>query len=582
MEKSEVEKLARDSVRRLKPYVCARDLYKGGKVLLDANENAFGPSVAAAPFGIMLNRYPDSDQNALRIALSKYAGVSQENILIGNGSDEIIDLAMRTFVCEGENIISVEPGYSMYEVCARAAGASTKRVPLNADFQLDSDAILSAADAKTKMIFIVSPNSPIGCEMERNALLKILRNANAIVFVDEAYVEFGGASLAREVKNFPNLIVSRTFSKAWGLAGMRVGYALACRETISLMRRIKPPYNVNSLSAKIALESVSRNLMRMRKNVSEMRRQRESLAKSLRAIGFFVFPSVCNFILVRPPQNSMGASKMQKMLAQNGLIVRDRSSMALVQNTFRITIGTREENAQLLLEIKKLLGLRTNCVLFDMDGVLVDVGKSYREAMRKSASEFLGKKIPTAAVEKIKSLSGFNNDWDATYALVKFMQGREIKPLSAKEKASPLYAQLQGIFQKCYLGKLMRKETPLVRTSTLRALQKRGIKLGIVTGRPKKEAQIAIRRNKWGRFFASKNVIALEDCKKEKPDPAPILLAMKKLGAASPLYIGDSISDVAACKAAGIKCIRIGKGQDGRRLGDFNLQKTDDILKVLA
>lgn len=580
------EKLARKEVARLSPYVCARDLYKNGKIMLDANENLFGPSVAKAPFGIALNRYPDSSQGALRKAIAKYAKVEAENILVGNGSDEIIDLAMRTFVSSGENIISVEPGYSMYEVCAKAQGANVKRVLLGKDFRLDSNAVLQAVDEKTKIIFIVSPNSPVGCEMELEAILKLVRSARALVFVDEAYIEFGGISLAQEVRKYQNLIVSRTLSKAWGLAGIRVGYAIASKQAISLMRRIKPPYNVNSLSAAIALEAVAKNSARMRKNAERIRGEREKLAKKLAALGFFVFPSVCNFLLVRPPQTSISAGRMQKALAQKGIIVRDRSNMPLLQNTFRITIGTQEQNAQLVSGIKKLMGANFDAVLFDMDGVLVDVSASYRVAIEKAANKYFQKtgmdcKILQADVSKIKSISGFNNDWDATYALVNAQKSctraEDAKPLTEKEKKSPLYAELREFFQNFYLGGLMQKEKPLISTRTLNALCAAGLQMCLVTGRPRKEAQFAIENNKWEKYFPKGSIVALEDCEYEKPNPAPLLLAMKKLRAKNPIYVGDSISDVAACKSASLRCISV----RNEIKADFNVPATDDILEVL-
>lgn len=586
MEKKEIENLARSEVRELKPYVCARDLYKEGKVLLDANENSFGASIAETPFGVALNRYPDSDQNELRSALAKYTKVDAENILVGNGSDEIIDLAIRAFVSPGENIISVEPGYSMYGVCAKAAGANSKCVLLGKDFQLDADAVLRAADEKTKMIFIVSPNSPVGCEMEKETLLKIAREANALVFVDEAYIEFGGTSLAQEVQNYPNLIVSRTLSKAWGLAGIRIGYALSSKETISLMRRIKPPYNVNSLSAKIALEAVSKNIATMQKNTEKIKAEREALAKKLSALGFFIFPSVCNFLLVRPPQNSKTAGEIQKALAALGMLVRDRSNMPLLQNTLRITIGTEEENAQLLEAIKETLGMKFDCVLFDMDGVLVDVSSSYRIAIEKAANEYFQKEgiscnISQAEVSKIKSTSGFNNDWDATYALVRAQKKgtgiEDAKPLGEKEKQSPLYLELKGTFQNFYLNGLMQKEKPLISARTLRALREAGLKMCIVTGRPRKEAQFAIENNGWEEYFPAGRIVALEDCEYEKPDPAPLLLAMEKLRAKNPIYIGDSISDVEACIGAKVRCISVRKDVKA----DFNVPATDNILEVI-
>jgi len=587
IEMGKIEQLARKEVAQLKPYSCARDLYKQADAFLDANENSFGGSVGPVE-EVDLSRYPDSDQNGLRGEIARYAGVKASNILVGNGSDEIIDLCVRSFVDKGENIISLEPGYSMYGVCARAQGAEVREVPLNAQFQPDLQSITAASDTKTKFVFIVSPNSPVGVPVEKERIVRLLGKSNAIVFVDEAYIEFGGESCADLVEKYENLIVSRTFSKAWGLAGLRVGYVISNEKIISILRRLKPPYNVNSLSAALATRALQSCVLKMEGNLAKMRAEREWLREKLYALGFEVFPSVCNFLLARPPLGAATASEMQKEIAADGLIVRDRSGMVAIPNTFRITIGTPEQNRKLTECIAKLLGSGAvyDCILFDMDGVLVDVRNSYRKAIEETANWYFGKsrisaRVGQEDVSAIKSMAGFNNDWDATFAIVRGgMKGLRIKdalPPSPEEKQSLLYSELKGKFQEIYLGGLISHEPSLVAKETLARLGRSGMKLGIVTGRPKAEADFAIQNNGWGGFFPREKVIALEDCEEEKPSPAPLLLAAQKLGAIRPLYIGDNASDVAACRAAKMPCVIVGRAARG----DWNVSATDEILAVI-
>lgn len=582
-----IERLVRKEVAGLQPYTCARDLYKEAEAFLDANENSFGSCIGNA-LGVELNRYPDSDQLLLRKEIAKYAGVKLENTLAGNGSDEIIDLCVRAFVGKGDNVISLEPGYSMYSVCAAAQGATARQVLLGKDFQPDVKAILSASDSRTKIIFLVSPNSPVGAPVSIARIKELAGKTSAILFVDEAYIEFGGKSAVSLVGKFDNLIISRTFSKAWGLAALRVGYAISNEKIIALLRNLKAPYNVNSLSAALVTKALRIGKRKMKGNVLRMQEERERLRKGLSTLGFCVYPSVCNFLLCRPPLGSKTASKLQKEIAAQGIIVRDRSSMPLLANTFRITIGTPAQNRKLMGCVRRTLSDKPvyDTVLFDMDGVLVDVSKSYRVAIERTANGYFAKKRMKARVTqkeigKIKSISGFNNDWDATYAIVRGMtEGKtlsEAAPLSKEEKGSRLYSKLKSAFQKIYLNGLIQKEKPLISAKTLEEIAASGMKIGIVTGRPRAEAEFAIRKNGWEKYFPSKSIIALEDCEEEKPSQKPLLLAAKRLGAKNPIYLGDGPSDIAACKAAGMPCVIVGNAT----VGDWNVKKSDSILAVI-
>jgi len=279
---------------------------------------------------------------------------------------------------------------------------------------------------------------------------------------------------------------------------------------------------------------------------------------------------------------------MQKEIAAAGLIVRDRSGMPAIPNTFRITIGTPEQNRKLSALIGGMVARKGgyDCVLFDMDGVLMDVRNSYRKAIEGSANRYFAKnniaaRISQQEVSRIKSIIGFNNDWDATYALVEAARGNldigKAKPLSLEEKNSALYAELKAGFQTEYLGGLMQSEKPLVSKKMLEAIAASGKKAGIVTGRPRAEAEFAVQNSGWETLFPKASIVALEDCGQEKPSPAPLLLAAQRLGAVRPIYVGDTASDVAACKAAKMPCIIVGNGT----VGDWNVLKTDEIVAVI-
>ncbi|MCX6769307.1 MAG: HAD-IA family hydrolase [Candidatus Micrarchaeota archaeon] len=279
---------------------------------------------------------------------------------------------------------------------------------------------------------------------------------------------------------------------------------------------------------------------------------------------------------------------MQKEIAEQGIIVRDRSSMPLLANTFRITVGTPKQNGKFLKCLKAALGKSAeyDAVLFDMDGVLIDVSKSYRAAIEKTANNYFASKqadirVTQEEVAKIKSVSGFNNDWDATYGLVKCLENgiliETATLLGKEEKESALYLELKAAFQEIYLYGLITEEKSMISAKTLGEIAASGMRIGIVTGRPRAEAEFAVRRNGWEKYFPAKSMIALEDCDEEKPSPKPLLLAAKRIGANNPIYVGDSASDAAACKAAGIPCVIVGT----EAIGDWNVKKSDDILAVV-
>jgi len=323
--------LIRKNIRSLTPYSSARDEYKSNHgIFLDANENPFGK----------LNRYPDPYQWSLKQILSNQKHIEIENILIGNGSDEIIDLVQRIF-CEPneDKIIICPPTYGMYEVYANINNLGIISIPLTEDFQLNTEAILAQ---NAKILHLCSPNNPTGNSLE--SLEYIIENFNGIVFLDEAYIDFSEQpSLVSKIKQYPNLIVSQTFSKARGLAAVRVGIAYANETIISVMNKVKPPYNVSQLNQEAAIHSLASD-DEFKTNIQLIKSERELLKQSLLTLDFVtkIYPSDANFLLVE----MKNATVVYNSLIKQQIITRNRSSV--VENTIRITIGTPRENQQLV------------------------------------------------------------------------------------------------------------------------------------------------------------------------------------------------------------------------------------------
>ncbi len=344
----DLQKLVRENIKNLKPYSSARDEFKGeASVYLDANENAFG-----SPLADNYNRYPDPLQMAVKKRLSEIKGVPPRNIFLGNGSDEAIDLLFRSFCNPGaDNVIIVPPTYGMYEVSANINDIALKRVNLTADYQLNLEGIAEAIDKQTKMIFICSPNNPTGNAINREDIETVLANFNGLVVVDEAYINFSRQkSFIQELTEYSNLVVLQTLSKAWGLAGLRIGMAFASEEIIELLNRVKPPYNINEASQKLALEALN-NVEQVNTWIKEVLKERDFLVLNLKKLTFIedIYPSDANFILVK----TTDANQLYNFLVNDGIIVRNRTKVELCEGCLRITVGTEKENKILLNSIQK-------------------------------------------------------------------------------------------------------------------------------------------------------------------------------------------------------------------------------------
>ena len=341
----EIRELFRDNIRNLAPYSTARDEYEGDLgIYLDANEN---------PYDNGYNRYPDPHQRILKKRVSEIKGVPAEHIFIGNGSDEAIDLVYRIF-CEPRihNVVAIAPSYGMYKVSAATNDVEFREVQLDENFRLDARQVLEATDPNTRAVFLCSPNNPSGNLLDGGEVKEILDHFNGITVIDEAYIDFAGTpGMILLLREYPRLIVLQTLSKAWGMAGLRLGLAFAGPEIIAMMSRVKYPYNINGITQKIVLDQLE-DTGSVWREVAEIRTERDALIGELETLPLIkkVFPSDANFVLVRVDE----PRELYRILIEAGVIVRDRSRIRGCEGCLRITVGTPGENRR-LMEILKAL-----------------------------------------------------------------------------------------------------------------------------------------------------------------------------------------------------------------------------------
>lgn len=345
-----IEQLLRTNILELTAYSSARSEFTGAAgIFLDANENAFG-SAAGTP----CNRYPDPLQKELKLSIAKLKGIAAGKIFLGNGSDEPIDLLMRAFCVPGkDNIIQLSPTYGMYEVAARINDIAVKNVPLTQDFQLDVNAILSAADACTKIIFICSPNNPTGNLVADEDIRSLLDRFNGLLVVDEAYIDYvpsGSSASLPLLEQYERLVVLQTFSKAWGLAALRLGMAFASECIIGILNKIKSPYNINTATQR-TVQAALKHAGKVQSWADLTRKERNRVRASLSVFPFVekVYPSDANFLLVKMKD----ADEVYEYLLRKGIVVRNRSRVPQCENCLRITIGTEAENQALLAALSE-------------------------------------------------------------------------------------------------------------------------------------------------------------------------------------------------------------------------------------
>ncbi|WP_282036956.1 histidinol-phosphate transaminase [Saccharicrinis aurantiacus] len=339
-----LEQLVRPNIKSLKPYSSARDEYSGVEaIFLDANEN---------PFNDPYNRYPDPYQRKLKAKIAELKNISSNSLFLGNGSDEPIDLSFRAFCEPGvDNIVSIDPTYGMYQVAADINNIAVKKVKLTSEFELDVDALLKATDSNTKLLFICSPNNPTGNSFKKKDIERILNEFNGITILDEAYIDFvPEKSFLPELSKYPNLIILQTFSKAWGMAGIRLGMAFASPEIVSVFNHIKYPYNINILTQQKAFDLLQ-NPEAKDEWVNILNNEKEILKENLSQFSFVekIYPSDANYLLIKTEK----PLAIYDFLVEQGIIIRNRSTVSLCEGCLRITIGSESENASLLDALKK-------------------------------------------------------------------------------------------------------------------------------------------------------------------------------------------------------------------------------------
>ena len=337
--------LTRENIWKLKPYSSARDEYGegGAKVFLDANEN---------PYNSPYNRYPDPAQRKLKAALAKVKGVKEEQIFLGNGSDEAIDMAYRCFTRPGtDNVVAIEPTYGMYKVCADINDVEYRKVLLDEKFQVTADRLLDACDGKTKLIWICSPNNPTGNNINRDEIVKTIAGFEGIVIVDEAYSDFSKERPFRlDIDKYPNLVVLNTFSKAWGCAAIRLGMAFARKEIVDIFNKVKYPYNINVLTQRYAMDAL-KDSFRVEKWINTIVEERGRMVAAFRALPVCrkIYPTDANFFLAKMDD----AQAIYDYLVRKGIIVRNRTNVCMCENCLRVTIGTKSENNELLAALRQ-------------------------------------------------------------------------------------------------------------------------------------------------------------------------------------------------------------------------------------
>lgn len=341
----DLESLVRNNIYKLKPYSCARDEFKGeASVYLDANEN---------PLNQPYNRYPDPLQWKLKEKIARLKGVSVEQIFLGNGSDEPIDLLYRVFCEPGvDNVVAIDPSYGMYQVCADVNNVEYRKVRLNDDFSVNTAALLQAVDDNTKLMFLCSPNNPTGNSLQSEAIYTLLRSFKGIVVVDEAYIDFSSQpGFLPELAQYPNLVILQTFSKAWGLASVRLGMAFAQIAIVQYLNKVKYPYNINILTQQF-VDSEIDQLERKNKWVAQLLADREALIKQLGELPLIkkIFPTDANFVLVKVND----ANAIYNQLVSQGIIVRNRNTVTMCEGCLRITVGTQTENDELIRALRSL------------------------------------------------------------------------------------------------------------------------------------------------------------------------------------------------------------------------------------
>lgn len=530
----------RKAMNKVSPYQIYNESRKE-KIRLDLNENSLGCSPRVLDTlknlsAIDVSIYPEYGPMMDRLA--EFYKVDVSNLTISNGADDSIRCIFDCFVEEGDEILLPVPNYGMFEIFSRIRNADVTEVLYHDDFSFPSQEMISHISDRTKLVIIVNPANPLSTVIKKNDLLEILQRAeNSLIVLDETYFHFLKSSYLDLIQSYENLVIVQTFSKAFGLTGLRLGLLLSNKKNIEQLNKVNLPFAVNSIAVKAA-EAALKDTAFIESVVRHVETEKSYLKSELQKLGLEVFSGYTNYIMIKIGEKS---NEIFEALQRKNILVRNLDKYPLLQGYLRMTIGTRENNQQFLSALRELLPIEA--VLFDMDGVLVDVSQSYRLAIQKTVASFAGQEIDTSEIEQLKNKGGYNNDWILTKALLK-IKNIEI-PLD----------KIIDKFQKYYLGQnfngFIQNEKWLFNADVAEKLS-RHFKLGIVTGRPRQEAQFAIRQSGLEKYFDI--LIAMEDTEPDrgKPFPDGLVLAKEKLGVKRAIYLGDTIDDMKAATAAGV------------------------------
>ena len=529
--------IPKESIKNMEPYADP-GVGRMDALRLDFNENLLGASPKVLEALMKVSReeygcYPEYQE--LNTALSEVLGVAKESLIATNGSDEAIRAIFDTYVEKGDEVILLTPSYSMYKLYAQVAGAKIVWVSYCLkDFSFPIDEVLNAIGPNTRLIALANPNNPTGTLIEREHLLRIVEaNPKMAVLIDEAYGPYAKQTNIDLANRYSNVFVTQTFSKAHGLAGLRIGCLVSAKENIAMISKVlSPAYSVGCLAVTAAIAAMGDKAY-VDLYVDEIIAARELFTQAITSFGFQVINSHANFVLVRFGE---WADKVKSALAEQKILVRERSDL---KGLLRITIGPRERMQRVLSLLQSLCS--PMALIFDMDGVLIDESQSYRPCIVKTTEYFLGGKMDPALVEIYKQKGGYNNDYDCTEAILK-----EYGVRVQKEK---IVERFDAYYQDFKLS-----ERWLLDEELLLKLKRR-FRLGIFTGRPKKDALDALRR--FGKESIFDVVITDDDVKQRKPDPEGLILAMESLNASSVIYFGDSSDDREAARRASVEFVEV-------------------------
>ncbi|MBN1155269.1 histidinol-phosphate transaminase [candidate division KSB1 bacterium] len=509
------------------------------KIRLDLNENTWGcsPRVLQRIRDLSLEEiatYPE--YNLFIDKLASYYGLQEENIILSNGADDSIRTVFDTYLEQNNEVILPVPTYSMFDFFAKIRGAKLVEILYNDDFSFPVQKVLNHITESTKIIVIVSPANPLGTAISRQDLEVVLNEAgDALVLLDETYHHFMNETYSDLIQRYENLVIIQTFSKIYALAGLRLGITLAQDKVINDLNKINLPFAANVAAVKAAEVAID-DTDYLKEMIKAVDREKQYYHEQLKRLGYAPHESATNFIIVNFEEDSQ---VIYDRLRQKGILVKNLNNYPMLKGFLRISIGRHEENEQVILNLYP--ALKPEAIIFDMDGVLVDVHQSYRLAIKKTVEHFSGSSFDLDEIDSYKSKGGFNNDWRLTQEVL-------------RERGISLDLEtIIDTFHGFYLGEdfdgLILNETWLPDNKILQELRKR-YKLGIFTGRPRLDAEFVLNRFNVKDYFST--MVTLDDIPRDKGKPHPngLLQSLQLLDVHSAVYVGDTIDDMASAVAA--------------------------------